>query len=82
MHASPPLRNAAHVGRQLKLRRIERGLQLQEVASAAGLSASQLSRIEHGGCTPRVDTLLRLCVPLGVALELREVSETNANNAA
>ena len=47
-------------GKRLKLRRVELGMGQKEVASAAGITASQLCRIENGVHWPHMPTLQRL----------------------
>lgn len=45
------------VGTELKLRRLLIGAQQQQVAAKVGISASALSRIEHGWLIPSSETL-------------------------
>lgn len=55
--------NAAMDGKNLRLKRLSKGLKLEQVAQAIGLSTSQISRIERGERQPRqidVDKMLGL----------------------
>ena len=65
-----------HLGRSLRVARIDRGLSLGEIAEMAGLSKSILSRIERGDGNPSIETLWRISqaldVPLGTLLEDNE----------
>lgn len=49
--------------------RAERGLTQRQLAEAAGLSWSQISRYESGAVMPRLGSLVRLADALGVAVE-------------
>jgi len=70
---------APNVGRQLGVvaRRVRegQGLTLTDVATAAGISAGMLSRLETGHVTPSLETLVALAAVLGVrpALLLQDV---------
>ena len=70
---------APDVGRQLGVvaRRVRegQGLTLTDVATAAGISAGMLSRLETGHVTPSLETLVALAAALGVrpALLLQDV---------
>ena len=67
---SPDTSGAPDVGRQLGVvaRRIRegQGLTLTDVATAAGISAGMLSRLETGHVTPSLETLVALAAALGV----------------
>ena len=58
------------IGLRIKLVRVERGKQLKEVAEAAGMQPSQLSRIESSKTDPKWSTVERIARALGL-----EVSE-------
>ncbi|MDP9358167.1 MAG: helix-turn-helix domain-containing protein [Chloroflexota bacterium] len=63
---SPP--DELPIGRRLKMRRDALGKSAQEVAGLAGISVSQLSRIERGHHEPRWRTVERLFLVLGITL--------------
>jgi len=74
-------RNA--IGTRIRELRRERGLALADVAEAAGLSASHLSRIERGHAAPSFTVATRIAAVLGVrpgelATMQREQSATDA----
>ena len=52
-------------GQLLRLRRTRRKMQIHEVAQAAGIAVSTLSRYETDKLDPRVAMLARLAVALG-----------------
>ncbi len=68
MAGSPPLPNELPIGRRLKMRRDALGLSAREVAGRAGITASQLSRIEHGRHRPTWETVERLYWVMGITL--------------
>ena len=61
--------NVVELGELLKRKRQDDGRSLREVASATGVSASTLSRVENGIGTPDSATLARLAQWVGVPLE-------------
>ncbi len=77
MAASPPLPNELSIGRRLRMRRDALGMRAQDVASLAGITASQLSRIEHGRQRPTWDTVERLYWVMGITLR-EEVIDNEA----
>jgi transcriptional regulator with XRE-family HTH domain len=78
-HLAAGVPAALDVGRQLGVvaRRVRegQGLTLTDVATAAGISAGMLSRLETGHVTPSLETLVALAAALGVrpSLLLQEV---------
>jgi transcriptional regulator with XRE-family HTH domain len=68
---------------QLKARREELGLSLNETAWRAGLNHSMVLRVERRERTPTIETLLRICEALDVKLWhlLRDNSEDTKNNS-
>lgn len=50
----------------LRTLRVERGLTLQELATASGISRATLSRIENGEVSPTAETLGRLAAALSL----------------
>lgn len=65
-HAPPPDDIHARVSARLRTLRTERGLTLAQVASAAGMDASTLSRLESGARRLTLDHLPALARALGV----------------
>jgi transcriptional regulator with XRE-family HTH domain len=62
---SPLLRDGLTIGRRVAVLRTEAGISGQELAARAGISASQLSRIERGRHDPSWSTIVRLFAALG-----------------
>jgi transcriptional regulator with XRE-family HTH domain len=58
--------NAQNLGRMLKQRRLMAPLTLSELASATGISASHLGRIERGERFPSASVLRQIARPLGL----------------
>jgi transcriptional regulator with XRE-family HTH domain len=59
----------ASLGQRLRTMRHARGLSLQEVAAASGLSVGMISQIERGGNSPSYRSLRMLSSALGVPIE-------------
>lgn len=62
---SPVQRLAANV----RAARAERGLTQEQVANAAGLSLSDVGRVERGARDPGIQVLAKLAKGLGVTVE-------------
>jgi transcriptional regulator with XRE-family HTH domain len=60
---------ARRIGEALRLARTRRGLMQNELASAAGMPAAQISAIECGRRPPSLKTLRRVCAALGAKPE-------------
>jgi transcriptional regulator with XRE-family HTH domain len=59
------------IGRLIRLTRIRRRLRQEDVATAAGVSQSTVSRLEHGTLrTIQVGTLRRVCEELGIRVRI------------
>lgn len=56
------------MGRQIRLRREQRGMSAAELARRAGLSKATLSGLESGRSNPTIDTLDAVAVALGIPL--------------
>ncbi len=54
------------LGRHIQGLRLSRGLSLSQLAAAAGIAKSNLSRLEQGAGNPTLDTIWRLSLQLGV----------------
>jgi len=58
----------SHVARILREERERRGISMTRLAEMAGLSQGMISLVEHEHRNPSLDTMLRMCGPLGVNL--------------
>jgi transcriptional regulator with XRE-family HTH domain len=56
------------VGARLRTLRRERGLTIEQVASAAGLTKGFISQLERDTTTPSISSLARICDALGVRM--------------
>jgi len=56
----------AEIGRKIKLLRLERGLNLQQLANATGFTKGYLSKVENSRKAPPVSTLIILAKALDV----------------
>lgn len=70
MDVAPRSINLMEIGRQVKLLRMGCNKSQKEVAEAAGLQPSQLSRIESGKHDFKFSTLLPILEALGADLDL------------
>lgn len=78
-HRRAPLQAA--VGREIRSIRARRGMTAVELATAAGISAGTVSKVEKGSISPSLDTLQALSAALGVpvsALFRRFVAKSRA----
>lgn len=66
-HIDEAERLQAAIGREIRSIRIRYGLSATELASAASISTSMLSKVEHGSISPSLDTLQALASALGVS---------------
>ncbi len=82
MRTLPPSLDGLPIGRRIAARRVAVGLSGQELAARAGISSSQLSRIERGKHDPSWRTTVRLFGVLGIALREEEIGGTTDNRAA
>lgn len=65
---TPASNLSAAMGRQIKLRREQRGMSAAELARRSGLSKATLSGLESGRSNPTIDTLGAVAVALGIPL--------------
>ena len=72
MQSPPPISilTAADLGRAIRARRLELGLQQAEGAMQSGLSTPTVSAIENGKETARIALVLRICHDLGLQIRL------------
>lgn len=56
------------LGDKMKVLRIRRGLTLDQLAQASGVSRAMISRVERGEASPTAALLARLCAGLGTTL--------------
>jgi transcriptional regulator with XRE-family HTH domain len=61
-----PVRTEVNLGPKLRAERTARGLSIQQVAQAAGVTKSFLSKLETDQVSASVATLLRICDAMGV----------------
>lgn len=54
------------LGRRIQQLRLERGMSLSQLAAAAGIAKSNVSRLEQGNGNPTLDTIWRLSLQLQV----------------
>lgn len=73
------IRQLAHMVSDLIKRRKTLGLTQAEVAQKAGLTQAQIARLENSAQIPRVDTLIKVAVALGLNIKLNEIDEQAAS---
>jgi transcriptional regulator with XRE-family HTH domain len=54
--------------------------ELEELAEKVGLHQESIARIENGGSIPRLDTVFRLALALGMKISLHGREEAAASN--
>lgn len=59
-------------------RRVELGWTQQELAEKVGLHQESIARIENGGTVPRLDTVFKLALALGMKFSLNGIEEAAA----
>lgn len=72
------IRQIAHMVADIVQRRKMLGWTQEEVAKKAGLTQAQVARLENSSQIPRVDTLIKVAVALGLKIKLNEVEEESA----
>lgn len=65
---TPGGNEAIALGSRLRLARTRAGSTLEEIASAAGMTSSHLSRVERGEKLPSMGAMLRLATALNISL--------------
>jgi y4mF family transcriptional regulator len=72
MQTPPPIviQTPADLGRAIRARRRELGMQQAEVAMQSGVSAPTVSAIENGKETARIGLVLQLCRDLGLQIRI------------
>lgn len=74
------LEAVAQIVNAIHQRRIELGWTQKELADKVGLHQESVARIENGGSIPRLDTVFRLALALGMKLSLQGTEEAAAVN--
>lgn len=57
-----------------KLRK-EKGLSQDKLCSLIGMKQTSLARLERGGVSPGIDTLLKILYPLGYTIEVKRIKK-------
>ena len=60
-------REAVLFGEAVRRAREQRGMNQKQLADAAGLSGPHLNVLEHGGNTPTLSVIFRICEALEIA---------------
>jgi len=69
------IRQIARMVSDIVKRRKMLGLTQNEVAQKAGLSQAQVARLENSSQIPRVDTLIKVAIALGMHIQLNETDQ-------
>lgn len=72
------LEAVAQIVNAIYQRRMELGWTQKELADKVGLHQESIARIENGGSIPRLDTVFRLALALGMKLSLHDREEAAA----
>jgi DNA-binding phage protein len=70
------IRQLAHMVSDIVKHRKKLGLTQDEVAKKAGLTQAQVARLENSSQIPRVDTLLKVAIALGLSIKFNEEAAT------
>jgi predicted transcriptional regulator len=73
---SEAIRQIAHMVSDIVRRRKMLGLTQDEVAKKASLTQAQIARLENSSQIPRVDTLIKVAIALGLSIKLNEEAAT------
>jgi predicted transcriptional regulator len=73
---SETIRQIAHMVSDIVRRRKMLGLTQDEVAKKASLTQAQIARLENSSQIPRVDTLIKVAIALGLSIKLNEEAAT------
>jgi transcriptional regulator with XRE-family HTH domain len=74
------LEAVAQLVNKIHQRRVELGLTQKELADKVGLYQESIARIENGGTVPRLDTVFKIALALGMKLDLSGIEEAAAAN--
>lgn len=69
------IRQIARMVSDIVSRRKILGLTQDEVAKKAGLSQAQVARLENSSQIPRVDTMIKVAIALGMEISLKATEE-------
>lgn len=58
------------IGRRIAELRQARGLSIRQLAEACGVSAQNITKIEHGRYNVSIDILGKICQSLGVTIKI------------
>lgn len=64
--------NRIRIGGQVATIRKEKGLSIRELAEACGVTAQNITKIEHGKYNVSVDILGKICDALGYHVDIRQ----------
>lgn len=59
------------IGCQLQDIRVQRGMTIEEVAEATGLTNATIAKVEQGKFNYQIDTIGAICDALGVTIEIK-----------
>ncbi len=74
------LEAVAQIVNVIHQRRVELGWTQKDLAEKVGLHQESIARIENGGSIPRLDTVFRLALALGMRLSLHNKEEAATVN--
>lgn len=64
--------NRMRIGGQVAAIRKEKGLSIRELAEACGVTAQNITKIEHGKYNVSIDILGKICEALGCRIDIVE----------
>ena len=66
------MNNREYIGKRVAEIRQAKGLSIRKLAELCGVTASNITKIEHGRYNVSIDILGKICESLGVRLDLVE----------
>jgi transcriptional regulator with XRE-family HTH domain len=64
------MNNREYIGKRIAEIRQAKGLSIRQLAEACGVTAQNITKIEHGKYNVSVDILGKICKALGVVLKI------------
>jgi transcriptional regulator with XRE-family HTH domain len=58
------------LGQAIKARRTQSNLRLEDAAALCGVAKQTLMKIEHGQSTTQIDSIIQICLALGIKLAI------------
>ena len=64
-----------YLGLNISYYRKEKGFSQEKLCSLIDMKQTSLARLERGGVSPGIDTLLKILYPLGYTIEVKKIKK-------